>query len=260
MLGAHTRLTLSLSESAVLDRAMATFGQAVRWAHGAARNTLGTPLEPELKTRFHLLSTVRRAVVAQVERLQSEALGRREWLRTSEGLRIEALAGHIERLDRQIQALETQISTLTKPGAARTFQNPAKTQGLRRQLATMKARRFQKNRKLRAAQHRRDAFSSTDPFAHRVFGSRKLLAQRHRLNEPDSPFPNEQSWRAEWARRRNGELCLIGCGSASHGTKRLRSTCQPARSPCACPTIRPRNDCGQKPIAWASRSRRFRAN
>jgi hypothetical protein len=54
---------------------------------------------------------------------------------------------------------------------------------------------------------------------HRVFGSGKLLTQRHETGSSQSPWGNEQQWRSEWLRKRNQTMILIGAANQSFGNQ-----------------------------------------
>lgn len=219
MLGAHTRLKCSAEESAVLDRAMVTFGNALHWAYGASQTSNLPALRKTLNSRFNLPAKWQEGIVVKVEQMQSEATGRKAWLLTSQTMRLEALTGYIAKLDKRIQSLTSRLTTLGKRGIAKAFQKPGKEKELQAKLDGVVFKRFYKNRKLLALQQEHETFKTADPLAHRVFGGRKLLAQRHRVGEESSPFPGEESWRAEWNRRRHGEIWLAGCGKVTCGNQ-----------------------------------------
>ena len=129
MLGASTRLKISPAEAAVLDRAMATFGQAVREAWSHVRREPGCKLDAWLKNHpvLRLPSVYREAVTTRVAQLQTEAVGQHAWRTASEEIRASALADHVKRLDRRLMALKKEAESLSRRGIAHTF---AKTERL----------------------------------------------------------------------------------------------------------------------------------
>lgn len=219
MLGAHTRLKCSPEVSVILDRSMTTFGDALHWAYGAFQKSDLPSLRQTLKSRFHLSSMWQAGVVARVEQLNNEAVGRKDWLLTSQALKIESLTETIAQLGRQIESGKSKLIKLSKPGMAKSFSKPGQKKACKENLERLKFKRFQKNRKLLALQHQHAELTSSDIHAHRVFGSRKLLAQRHRVGEESSPFPSEESWRQEWDRRRHGEVWFVGTGNQTRGNQ-----------------------------------------
>ena len=221
MLGASTRLKISPAEAAVLDRAMATFGQAVREAWSHVRREPGCKLDAWLKNHpvLRLPSVYREAVTTRVAQLQTEAVGQHAWRTASEEIRASALADHVKRLDRRLMALKKEAESLSRRGIAHTFAKTERLATVQGLITRLMARRFQKNRKRLATLDRLAALRARDPLSERVFGSRHLLAQRHRIGQKDSPFPTLEAWRQEWDRRRHGEIWLVGGGAESAGNQ-----------------------------------------
>lgn len=84
----------------------------------------------------------------------------------------------------------------------------------------LKAKRFQKHRSLCNKRQQLNALLARrqQGDTSRVFGSRSLLAQRHRLSETGSPW-TDRTWRQEWERRRQGGVTLVGDASHTAGNQ-----------------------------------------
>ena len=124
-------------------------------------------------------------------------------------LRIEAVQLRIAALEQEVKALAAKRNS---PKGTRFLTPDA--------LARLTSRRFQKHRGLCSKRQQLGvlvAQRKTGDIA-RVFGGRRLLSQRHRLDEATSPW-TEDSWRQEWERQRQGSVILAGDASKTAGNQ-----------------------------------------
>ena len=142
-----------------------------------------------------------KALAAQVE----------QWRTTDQAVldhRIETLRLRMAALEDAVKSLEAKLSSKKN-----TFLSG-------NTIARLKSQRFQKNRSLCNKRQELDVLliQRQQGDTARVFGSRRLLAQRHRLNEADSPW-TAATWRQEWERKRQGSIALIGDASHTAGNQ-----------------------------------------
>ena len=84
-------------------------------------------------------------------------------------------------------------------------QQAEKTRLLHLSLRSMAKRANRLGQKLAATEKRIEQQAASV-----VFGSRKLIGQRARIGEADSPFSNLEDWREEWTRKRDGKFLFDG--------------------------------------------------
>ena len=205
MLGIQTRLLLTPNQDAML---MAFLGEISTLARTAYQRVVAGRLTPDARavytwaTKQGLTAHQAQIMTAQVEK----------WRATDQAVldhRIETLRLRLSVLEDAVKVLDARLAS---PKSA-TF-IPGNT------TARVKSQRFQKNRSLCNKRQQLEAL-----IAHRqkgdtsrVFGSRRLLTQRHRLHEVDSPW-TEAAWRQEWERKRQGSVTLVGAGTHTAGNQ-----------------------------------------
>ena len=205
MLGLQTRLRLTAEQDALVE---AFLGEISNLARTAYQLVKAGKLTADRKTVYAwatgqgLTSHQAGSLAAQVE----------QWRTTDHaGLehRIELLQLRIVALEDAVKALDAR---LTSPKNA-TFLSE-------KTIARLKYQRFQKNRGLCSKRQQLASLLSRrqQDNTSRVFGGRRLLTQRHRLNNPNSPW-TDITWRQEWERKRQGSVTLIGAASHTSGNQ-----------------------------------------
>ena len=205
MLGVQTRLRLTPDQDALVE---AFLGEVSTLARTAYQRVETGSLAADRKavyawaTKQGLTAHQARSLAAQVE----------QWRAADQGVldhRIESLQLRIVALEDAVKSLDARLAS---PKNA-TFLSEST-------LDRLNSQRFQKYRSLCNKRQQLDALLARrqQGSTSRVFGSRRLLAQRHRLNTPDSPW-TEGSWRQEWERKRQGSMTLVGDASHTAGNQ-----------------------------------------
>ena len=205
MLGIQTRLRLPPDQDALLITFLDEVSTLTRTAY---QHVATGKLTAERKAIYAwavgqgLTAHQAQAMTAQVE----------QWGATDQAVldhRIETLRLRIVALKDAVKALEAR---LIAPKNATFLSEKAS--------ARLKSQRFQKHRSLCNKRQQLDALLTRRQQGDisRVFGSRRLLAQRHRLNEVTSPW-TERTWRQEWERKRQGSVTLIGKATHTSGNQ-----------------------------------------
>ena len=205
MLGVQTRLRLTLDQDALLG---AFLGEVATLARTAYQRVETGKLAAEGKAIYAwatgqgLTAHQAKALTAQVE----------QWRTTDQAVldhRLESLRLRIAALEDAVKALDAKLSSKKTT----TFLSATT-------IARLKFQRFQKNRSLCNKRQQLEGLLTkrAQGDTARVFGSRRLLAQRHRLNEIDSPWTNA-TWRQEWTRKRQGSVTLMGDASHTAGNQ-----------------------------------------
>ena len=205
MLGVQTRLHLTADQDALLG---ALLGEVSTLARMAYQRVERGKLAADRKA-VYAWATAQGLTSHQAQTLSSQV---EQWRATDQAVldyRIETLKLRIASLADVVKALDAR---LTSPKNA-TFLSE-------KTLARLKSQRFQKHRSLCNKRQQLDALLATrqQGDTSRVFGSRRLLAQRHRLNEADSPW-TASTWRQEWERKRQGSVTLIGKATHTAGNQ-----------------------------------------
>ena len=205
MLGVHARLRLTPDQDASVG---AFLGEVSTLARTAYQRVETGRLAADRKavyawaTRQGLTAHQADSLAAQVE----------QWLATDQAV----LDYRMETLQLRIVALESAVKDLDA-----RLTSPKNTAFLsEKTIARLKAQRFQKHRSLCNQRQQLESLLARRQQGNtsRVFGSRRLLAQRHRLNAPDSPWTSA-TWRQEWERKRQGSVTLIGKATHTAGNQ-----------------------------------------
>ena len=205
MLGLQTRLRLTPNQDTLLE---AFLGEVATLARTAYQRVETGKLAAGRKAVYAwaagqgLTSHQAQTLSAQVE----------QWRAADQAV----LDHRVETLQLRMVALESAVNTLDERLAS-----PKATTFLSEQtLARLKSQRFQKNRSLSNKRQQLAALLARrqQGDTSRVFGSRRLLAQRHRLNEADSPWTSA-TWRQEWERKRQGSVTLVGKATHTAGNQ-----------------------------------------
>ena len=205
MLGIQTRLRLTSDQDALLG---AFLGEVSTLARTAYQWVATGKLMSDHKAVYAwatgqgLTAHQANSLAAQVE----------QWRTTDQAVldyRIETLQLRLVALEDAVKALDARLAS---PKNATFLSEKA--------VDRLKSQRFQKNRSLCNKQQQLDALLAQRQHGDtsRVFGSRRLLAQRQRLNEANSPWTHT-TWRQEWERKRQGSVTLIGDASRTAGNQ-----------------------------------------
>ena len=205
MLGVQTRLRLTPDQDALVEAFLGEVSTLARTAY----QRVETGKLPADRQAVYAWAAGQGMTSHQAQTLSAQV---EHWRATNQaGLdhRVETLQLRIVALESAVQALDAQLAS------------PKATAFLSEQtMARLKAQRFQKNRSLCNKQQQLDALLARrqQGDTSRVFGSRRLVAQRHRLNAPNSPW-TPATWRQEWERKRQGSVTLIGKASHTAGNQ-----------------------------------------
>lgn len=209
MLGVHTRLRLTPDQDALLGALLARFSTLARTAYQRVETG---QLEADRQavyawaTAQGLTSHQALALSAQVE----------QWRATDRATlehRIETLRLRIDALEQAVWTLDRRLAPGSKSKPLAAFLSP-------KLRARLLATRFQKHRSLcnkRQQLARLETRLAQGQYS-RVFGGRRLLSQRHRLGEADSPWTLD-TWRQEWTRKRQGSITLVGKATHTAGNQ-----------------------------------------
>jgi len=205
MLGLQTRLCLTADQDTLLGAFLGEVATLARMAY--QRVETGT-LSADRKAVYAwaakqgLTAHQAGSLAAQVEQWRTTDQAVLDHLIETLQLRMVALEGAVKALDDRLAS--TKVATFLSEKA----------------IARLKSQRFQKNRSLCNKRLQLDALLARRQHGDtaRVFGSRRLLAQRHRLNAADSPWTHA-TWRQEWERKRQGSVTLIGDASHTAGNQ-----------------------------------------
>ena len=205
MLGIQTRLRLPPDQDALLNAFLGEVSTLVRTAYqrvDTGKLAADRQSVYAWATGQGLTAHQAQALTAQVE----------QWRSTDQAVldhRIESLQLRIAALIVAVKALDDRLAS--KKNA--TFLS-------RKVIARLKSQRFQKHRSLCNKQQQLDSLLAkrAKGDTSRVFGSRRLLAQRHRLHEVDSPW-TDATWRQEWELKRQGSVTLIGKATHTAGNQ-----------------------------------------
>ena len=205
MLGLQARLRLTSAQDALVGSFLAEVSTLARTAY--QRIETGN-LAADRKA-VYAWSTRQGLTAHQAESLAAQV---DQWRATDQaGLdhRIETLHLRMVALEDAVNALDAR---LTSPKNATFLSESA--------IDRLKSQRFQKHRSLCNKRQQLDALLAKRHQGNtsRVFGGRRLLAQRHRLNTADSPWTHA-SWRQEWERKRRGSVTLIGKAAHTAGNQ-----------------------------------------
>lgn len=198
MLGIQTRLRLTPAQDALLAD---TLGIMATLARTAYQRVATEKLAADRKA-VYAWATGKGLTAHQANSLATQV---EQWRATDQATlkyRLESVRLRIDALERTVKSLDARLNAPSKK--AKTFLSPTAR-------ARLTAIRFQKHRSLvnlRVTLAQLETQQATGQF-HRVFGSRRLLSQRQRLDAPDSPW-TEATWRQEWERKRQGRITLIG--------------------------------------------------
>ena len=196
MLGIQTRLRLTPSQDVLLGEFL---DEATALARAAYQMVASGKLSDDRKSIYFwatgrgLTAHQANSLIAQLEQWRGNDLATLDHRIESIRFRIAALVDSVKALDIQLTAPKT-VKFLSQ-----------------KTIERLKDKRFQKYRSLCNKRQQLDAMlvELTEGGKSRVFGGRRLLAQRHRLHEADSPW-TEATWRQEWKRKRQGSVTLTG--------------------------------------------------
>jgi hypothetical protein len=209
MQGIQTRLNLSEEEQQLIEELMGGLSRAERQTYQRWQNGVWKPEETmsKLQSEHGLTSHQSEAVFKRVEQWQSMDEETHRWRLSDAELRL-------KKSKAKLVALEAELAQHIKAGK---FAKPVK-------LASLKSQLFHARRRLDRDQQKvtdlQDTLT-TQSFS-RVFGGRKLLQQRTRLDSPDSPWRDEQAWREEWDRKRKKTLWIPGRSKESFGNESMQ--------------------------------------
>lgn len=206
MLGAQTRLNLTPDQTALLTDWLETGSRIARTAYQkVCTGKLDAKKVYSWASQQGLTSHQAKSISYQVDTWQATDQGTLNY-------RINALKLRVDALERAVTVLD---SKLTKAKSAFATERDKKS------LPYWQQSRFYKHRSLCNKKEeitRLEAELKQGQF-HRVFGGKKLLAQRTRLNEASSPWADLASWRQEWERKRGGTWTLPGAGDQTSGNQ-----------------------------------------
>ena len=205
MLGIQTRLRLTSYQDAQLGTFLGEVSTLARTAY----QRVETGRLPADRKAVYAWATGRGLTAHQANSLATQV---EQWRSTDQAVldyQIESIQLRIAALIDAVKALDDRLASPKND----TFL-AAKT------IAHLKHQRFQKHRSLCNKRQQQDSLLARrqQGDASRVFGSRSLLAQRHRLNEMNSPWTN-LTWRQEWERKRQGSVTLVGDSSHTAGNQ-----------------------------------------
>ena len=205
MLGLQTRLRLTPDQDALLG---AFLGEMSTLARTAYQRVETGKLPADRKAVYAwaakqgLTAHQAKALSAQVEQWRATEQAVLDYRVESLQLRMIALEGAVKALDAKLAS--PKVATFLSENA----------------IDRLKAKRFQKHRSLCNKRQQLNALLARrqQGDTSRVFGSRSLLAQRHRLSETGSPW-TDRTWRQEWERWRQGGVTLVGDASHTAGNQ-----------------------------------------
>ena len=205
MLGVQTRLRLTPTQDALVESFLGEVSTLARTAY----QRVETGKFPADRKAVYAWATAQGLTAHQASSL---AVQIEQWRSTDQAVldhRIGTLQLRMVTLEGAVRALDDRLAS---PKNATFLSEKA--------IARLNGKRFQKYRSLcnkrqqLAALLARRQQSDTS----RVFGCRRLLAQRYRLNEVDSPWTSA-TWRQEWERKRQGSVTLVGDASHTAGNQ-----------------------------------------
>jgi IS605 OrfB family transposase len=209
MQGIQTRLNLSEQQQPLIEELMEALSRAERQAYQRWQTGAWKPEETmgKLQSEHGLTSHQAAAVFKRVEQWQSMDEETHSWRLSEAELRL-------KKSKAKLAAWQAELLRHTKAGK---FAKPTRLAGLKTQLFHARRRRDRDQQQVTALQDTLNSQSFS-----RVFGGRKLLQQRARLDSPDSPWRNEQAWREEWDRKRKKALWIPGRGGESFGNQSMQ--------------------------------------
>ena len=205
MLGLQTRLRLTSDQNTLLGAFLSEVSALARTAY----QRVGAGKLPADHKAVYAWATGQGLTSHQAQTLATQLEQYRATDQAVLDHRIETLRLRIVALEDAVKALDARLAS---PKNATLLSGKA--------LASLKSQRFQKHRSLCNKRQQLDALLTRrqQGDTSRVFGSRQLLAQRHRLHEADSPW-TAATWRQEWESKRQGSFTLIGKATHTAGNQ-----------------------------------------